>query len=163
MNLPIGNKNWHRPFICIVLCSGLGFLFGRSAMGEIQTWYAELIKPVFNPPNWIFGPVWSVLYVMMGIAAGLIWNLGLSTRGVKPALLVFLVQFVLNLAWTPIFFGNHMMFAGLIVISVLWLILLINIRLFSKLRKLSGLLLVPYLLWVSFATILNLSLWHLNS
>lgn len=150
------------PIICAIVCMGLGFLSGFSTFESIEGWYTTLNKPSFNPPNWIFGPVWSVLYLMMGVASGLIWNLGLNKPGVKPALIIFALQFALNLAWTPVFFGMHQLFAALIIIVLMWCAIWLCMIRFYRLRSISGWLLIPYLLWVSFATILNGALWRLN-
>ncbi len=155
-------KNFFIPLICALLCLALGTASGLSTVPEIEGWYAGLNKPSFNPPNWIFGPVWTLLYLMMGGALGLIINLGTKTPGVKTALVIFALQFILNLVWTPVFFGMHQIFPALIVITFLWVATLLSIIHFLKLRPLAGWLLVPYLLWVSFATLLNASLWRLN-
>lgn len=150
------------PIIFAIACMALGFLSGFSTFDSIEGWYATLKKPSFNPPNWIFGPVWTMLYLMMGIAAGLVWNLGFDRNGVKAALSIFAIQFALNLAWTPVFFGMHQLFPALIIIVALWIGILWCLIRFLKLRSVSGLLMIPYLLWVTFATVLNASLWRLN-
>lgn len=154
--------NWVRPIICIALCMGLGFASGFSTVDAIDGWYKTIKKPVFNPPNWIFAPVWSALYFMMGLAAGLVWNKGLKKAGVGMALGLFVGQFVMNLAWTPVFFGRQQMGMGLVIIAMLLIGILLTMRRFFQLDRLSGWLMVPYLLWVSFATLLNASLWYLN-
>ncbi|MDF1753080.1 MAG: tryptophan-rich sensory protein [Verrucomicrobiales bacterium] len=151
------------PIGCALACLALGFLSGFSTFESIEGWYSTLKKPSFNPPNWIFGPVWSVLYLAMGIAVGLIANLGLSHPGVKLALTLFAIQMLFNVIWTPVFFGMHQILAALVIIVLLWTAILICMIKFFKLRRLSGWLLVPYLLWVSFATVLNASLWILNA
>jgi len=150
------------PLICALLCLALGTISGLSTAPEIKDWYTTLNKPSFNPPNWIFGPVWTLLYLMMGVALGLIINLGTKTPGVKAALTIFGIQFILNLIWTPVFFGMHQISPALIVIILMWIAILLSIIHFSKLRPLAGWLLIPYILWVSFATILNAALWQLN-
>ena len=150
------------PLILAIVCAGLGFLSGLTTFESIETWYAQLEKPPFNPPNWIFGPVWTTLYIMMGVAAGLIWNTGLKNSGVKAALAAFAIQFILNLIWTPVFFGQHQIFAALVIIVLLWIAILVCLIKFYKIRRISGILLIPYLLWVSFATVLNAALWQLN-
>lgn len=148
--------------ICVLICMGVGFASGFSTASSIDGWYATLNKPPFNPPNWIFAPVWTLLYAMMGVAVALVWDKGLDRADVKSALLFFVLQFILNAIWTPIFFGQQQLLIALAVIITLWVLLFICIRKFKGVDNLSGNLLIPYLLWVSFATILNFSIWYLN-
>ena len=144
--------------ICL-LAGGIGTVF---TIQSIPTWYATLIKPAFNPPNWIFGPVWTTLYILMGIAAYLVYKEGAGKKEAKEAIAVFGIQLVLNVLWSLVFFGLHSPFAGLVCIIALWLAIALTIKKFHKISKTAGLLLVPYILWVSFASILNLSIWMLN-
>jgi tryptophan-rich sensory protein len=132
-------------------------------MDSVSTWYAELSRPSFTPPGWAFGVVWPILYVMMGTSAFLIWNVGLGKRQTKVAIGLFLIQLVLNGLWTPIFFGLHMIALALVEIILLWVAILLTIIAFWKISKLSAFLLVPYILWVSFAVVLNAAFWYLNS
>ncbi len=148
--------------VSIVVCQGAGLIGSLATFPSIPTWYASLEKPAFNPPNWVFGPVWTTLYTLMGIAAFLVWRKGISKREVKIALGIFLVQLVLNTLWSVIFFGLHFLAGGLVVIVVLWIAILLSILTFFRISKAAGALLIPYILWVSFATILNFSLWQLN-
>ena len=148
--------------ICVSICLLTGFLGSFLTMDSVKTWYAELSKPSFNPPDWAFGVVWPILYVMMGISAFLIWNKGLNNKQVKIALILFLLQLVLNGLWTPIFFGLHMMGLALVEITLLWLTILATMIIFWKISKPAVYLLIPYILWVSFAIVLNAALWHLN-
>lgn len=129
---------------------------------QIETWYAVLEKPAFNPPSWVFGPVWTTLYTLMGIAAWLVWQAGFDRRAVKVALALFIVQFALNLAWTPAFFGLESPLLGLAVIVPLWVAIVATILGFSRIDRRAAALLVPYLAWVSFATVLNYTIWTLN-
>lgn len=122
-------------------------------------WYASLAKPEWNPPSWIFGPVWSVLYLSMAVAAWLVWRKG----GQGHALRLYIVQLALNAAWTPVFFGAHQLGAALLVILALWLAILLTLRAFWRISMPAGLLFVPYLAWVSFASFLNFTLWRMNS
>jgi len=131
-------------------------------MDSVSTWYADLAKPSFNPPDWIFGVVWPILYVMMGVAAFLISNKGISSKQTKVALGLFVFQLILNGLWTPIFFGLHMMGLALAEIILLWVAILVTIFAFWRISKPATYLLIPYILWVSFAVVLNASLWHLN-
>ena len=146
----------------IVAClaaGAIGSIFTRSA---ISTWYATLEKPPFTPPNWLFAPVWTLLYILMGIAAFLVWRKGLENRGVRIALIVFLIQLVLNALWSVVFFGLESPLYGLIVISVLWIAILVTIIKFFRISRVASVLMWPYLLWVTFAAVLNSSIWLLN-
>jgi benzodiazapine receptor len=126
------------------------------------SWYAAIEKPAFTPPGWVFGPVWTVLYLLMGVAAFLVWQRGLGSRLVRVALAWFLVQLVLNASWTPVFFGLHRIGLALQVIVLLWAAIVVTMYYFFRVSRWAGLLLIPYLLWVSFAAVLNASIWHLN-
>lgn len=139
-----------------------GVIGGFFTASSVNTWYVPLTKPSFNPPNWLFSPVWITLYVLMGIALFLVWRKGFQTEGVKSALLIFGVQLVLNALWSILFFGLKMPLLAFIEIIVLWGFILITMFKFKKVSKLAGYLLVPYLLWVSFAAVLNFFLWYLN-
>jgi len=148
--------------VSIVAClaaGAIGSIFSRSA---IPTWYATLEKPAFNPPNWVFAPVWTVLYILMGIAAFLVWCKGLENRQVRIALIVFLIQLILNTLWSVIFFGLESPLYGLIVISFLWVAILVTVIKFFKISRVASVLMWPYLLWVTFAVVLNSSIWLLN-
>jgi translocator protein len=151
----------------LVVCCAVPTLVG--VMGSFFTtndslgnWYANLNKPPFNPPNWIFGPVWTTLYIMMGVSAFLIWLKGLDSKIVRIALVCFIIQLFLNGIWTPLFFGLHSPLLGLIDIILLLNAIIVTVYVFFKISRPAGLLLVPYLAWVSFATILNASLYLLN-
>ena len=147
----------------VVTCLVIGYFSGIVTRSAIADWYPTLIKPSFNPPNWIFAPVWSMLYVMMGVAAGLVWDrMEQESEVVKKALLFFAIQLGLNALWSYLFFGLHNpMLAGLEIV-VLWLMIYETYIQFSKINKIAGYLLVPYIAWVSFAAILNASIWWLN-
>ncbi len=125
-------------------------------------WYAALVKPSWNPPNWIFGPVWTLLYILMGIAAWLVWRRGETAR-VGAALGAFVFQIILNALWSYLFFGAHRMGLALVEIVILWLAILATALLFRVHSRAAAYLLVPYLLWVGFATALNTALWRLNA
>jgi translocator protein len=146
--------------ICVLLCITLGLLSGLSTVNEINTWYATLQKPSWNPPNWIFGPVWTLLYLLMGVAAGIIWHTKDERR--IQALMLFILQFMFNLGWSYIFFERHAIgwaFAEIIVLLTLIIITTIS---FYKIKPLAAGLMIPYILWVSFATCLNGTIWLLN-
>lgn len=146
----------------IVVCQLAGRLGAIFTTPAIPTWYASLAKPAFQPPNWLFFPVWTTLYTLMGIAAFLVWRKGLGQRQVQVALGIFAIQLVLNTAWTIIFFGLYSLFGAVIAIVFLWIAILVNIVTFWRMSKVAGALLIPYILWVSFAGILNYSVWMLN-
>lgn len=138
--------------------------FAASAPGAFFSpgeWYADINKPAWNPPGWVFGPVWTTLYLLMGIAAWRLWRRH-GFREARFALGAFLVQLALNAAWTPLFFGLHRMDLAFFEIILLWLAILATLLLFWRRDRWAGLMLVPYLLWVSFASMLNFTLWQLN-
>jgi len=147
--------------LCAIVCVILGFLSGILSGSGNTEWYQNLNMPSFQPPSWIFGPMWTLLYILMGIAAARVWQK--SDRGLQSsAIRLFVIQMVLNLAWSPIFFGMKEPLIALVVIVVMWLLILLTIISFSKVDKLASYLLVPYISWVSFATILNASVVYLN-
>jgi len=139
---------------------GIGAIF--MADDSISNWYAELQKPNITPPDWVFGPVWTILYLLMGISVFIVWNTGLDKPKVKRALVLFLIQLSLNAAWTPLFFGLHLILAALIEIVLLWLAILATFLVFKRTSVRAGMLLMPYLIWVGYAVILNGSIWYLN-
>jgi benzodiazapine receptor len=148
--------------VSILLCQLAGVIGGLFTASSVDSWYATLTKPSFNPPNWLFSPVWITLYVLMGVALFLVWRQGIQTEGVKSALIVFGLQLALNTLWSLLFFGLKMPLFAFIEIVILWCLILITILKFKKISKIAGLLLIPYLLWVSFAAVLNYFLWYLN-
>ena len=149
--------------VCSVsLCLLTGLIGSFLTMDSVGTWYAELSKPSFTPPDWTFGVVWPVLYVMMGVSAFLIWNRGIERLEVRVALGLFILQLVLNGLWTPIFFGLHMIALALAEIMLLWVAILLTIFAFWKISKAAAYLLIPYMLWISFAISLNGAIFHLN-
>jgi len=145
----------------------LGWLVGTFAAAVIGSqfmpgeWYAALEKPGWTPPSWLFGPVWTVLYLLMGISAWLVWRVA-GFAGARLALACYLAQLALNAAWSWLFFGKQNIGAAMIDIVVLWLLILATALLFRRHRRTAALLLVPYLLWVGFAAVLNAALLHLN-
>ncbi len=150
-------KNWLWPLACALLCLGIGSAAALYSQGGDNEWYQTLTKPAGTPPSWVFGPVWSVLYLLMGIALG-----RLIVRKAWSAVWVFFIQFVLNLMWTPVFFGFGRIDAALAVIAAIWLGVIATMQLAGKADKLAAWLLVPYLLWVSYASYLNAAFFWLN-
>ena len=137
----------------------IGSLFTFPAIGS---WYEKLNQPSFSPPNWLFGPVWTVLYLMMGVSAYLIWQKGLDNKTVRIALVIFAIQLILNSFWSIIFFGMKNLSFALAEIVILWIFIVLTIIKFYPIDKKAAYLLIPYLLWVSFATFLNYSILRLN-
>jgi len=150
-------------FLFILICQAAGLIGSFFTAQSVRTWYVSLQKPAFNPPSWVFGPVWTALYLMMGIAAYLVWRRGWDNKAVKVALGVFLFQLILNGLWSFLFFGMKSPYTAFVEIAALWLAILATILLFSRLSKAAAWLLIPYILWVSFAAVLNFTLWRLNT
>ncbi len=155
-------SNTLKLILSIVICQAAGLIGTIFTMDSIPTWYAALNKPSFNPPNWLFGPVWTLLYLMMGISLFIVWKEYLKNKVVKSAFIIFMIQLFLNTIWSIVFFGMHSTAGGLIIIALLWIMILITILKFMKISRVAGILLIPYLLWVSFATLLNFSIFKLN-
>jgi tryptophan-rich sensory protein len=148
--------------VAIVACELAGIIGSVFTTPSIPGWYAGIAKPSFNPPNWIFGPVWTLLYALMGLAAFLVYEKGFKRPEVKKALTVFAAQLLLNTLWSIVFFGAHMILGAAVVIVLLWALILATILLFHRISKAAAYLLVPYIFWVTFATVLNISLYVLN-
>jgi tryptophan-rich sensory protein len=148
--------------IALVACQLAGVIGSVFTTRSIDTWYRTLIRPSYAPPNGVFAPVWISLYVLMGIAAFIVWRRGLQYPGVREGLLAFLMQLVLNACWSIAFFGLRSPLAGLVVIIVLWIEILITIIYFFRVSRNSGLLMLPYIAWVSFAAVLNYGFFALN-
>ena len=148
--------------IGIVVCCTIGFLSSVATQSSVNDWYLTLNKPSFNPPNWIFAPVWTTLYILMGISAGWVWAKGFHHKWVKTGLYHFGFQLLLNGLWSIVFFGLKQPFWGLVVILSLLVVLLLTIKWFKVVSKVAAALLIPYLLWVCFATVLNFKIWELN-
>ena len=129
-------------------------------LATIPGWYAGLAKPLLNPPAWVFGPTWTILYLLMGVSLWLVWT---SQSGEKSkALWLFAIQLVLNTIWSPIFFGAQSISGALTIIVLLWAAIVLTLKIFTKISRPAAWLLVPYLLWVTFAGYLNFAIWMLN-
>ncbi len=155
-------KNTWKFIVSVIGCELVGILGTPFTISAIPTWYATLNKPFFAPPNWLFGPAWTLLYFLMGLAFYLIWKQGWQKKKNKIAGKYFLAQLALNFIWSPIFFGLRAPLIGLIVIVAMWTMIVITMKKFYPLSKPAFYLLVPYLLWVSFATLLNGAIVVLN-
>lgn len=151
-----------KVIVSIVICQSAGLIGSVFTSTAISSWYVTLNKPFFTPPNWLFAPVWITLYTLMGVAAFLVWQKGFHDRQVKIAVSIFGVQLILNAFWSVAFFGLHSPLSGLIVIIILWIAILATILKFFTISKTAGLLLIPYILWVSLAAALNGALVILN-
>jgi len=155
-----------RDFLKLAVAVGASLLAGIIGSfftaPSIPGWYTTIEKSMLTPPSWVFGPVWTLLYILMGIAAFLVWQKGLQSRVVRAALLVFFVQLVLNATWSIIFFGYQNPGLALVDIALLWLAIVCTMKRFYPVSKTAAYLLLPYLLWVSFATYLNFTIWTLN-
>jgi translocator protein len=146
----------------IIGCEAAGGIGALATAGSIDAWYRTLRKPDFTPPNWVFGPVWTLLYALMGVAASLVAGSDADRRARWTAERIFALQLALNTAWSLIFFGRCSPFAALIEIVFLWAAIIATIVLFARISIPAALLLVPYLLWTTFAALLNFSIWRLN-
>lgn len=142
-----------------LLAGGIGSFFTASSL---DAWYTNLSKPALNPPSWVFGPVWTTLFILMGIAAFLVWEKVQSNRHARTALFIYGAQLILNILWSVLFFGLRSPGAAFVEIIVLWSAILTTIVFFAKVSKTAAWLLVPYILWVSFASYLNYSIYILN-
>ncbi|WP_106790690.1 TspO/MBR family protein [Aquimarina sp. Aq78] len=155
-------KKLFRIGIAVLICGLIGFLSSIATQTSVNTWYAALNKPSFTPPNWIFGPMWVLLYIMMGIAAGIVWSKGFYHKWVKTALYHFGFQLLLNAAWSIFFFGLQNPLIALLDIIALFILLLFTIKWFTVVNSTAAYLLIPYVVWVAFATALNFGIWQLN-
>ncbi len=144
------------------MCQMAGVIGSIFTTPAIPTWYANINKPSFRPPNWVFAPVWTILFLLMGIALFLVLRKGLKNKNVKIAFFFFIFHLVLNTLWSILFFGLESPFAAFIEIIFLWASILVSIILFLQISRIAGYLLIPYLLWVSFASVLNFTIWRLN-
>ena len=151
-----------RSFISIVICFLIGALSAFAIKSSANTWYATLDKPGFTPPNWLFTPVWSILYVIMGIAAGIVWARGFYHKWVKTALYHFGFQLLFNGLWSIVFFGFKRPLWGLMILLTLIILILLTIKWFKVINKTAAYLLIPYLIWICYITIINFSIWQLN-
>ena len=148
--------------LSILLSLAAGAIGSVFTYSEIPTWYASLVRPDIAPPNWIFGPVWTTLYILMGTAAWLVWKADAVRTAKRRALLVYALQLALNTLWSFIFFGMHALGLALVVICALWLAIAATIYLFYPISRTASYLLAPYIAWVSFASFLNYTLWMMN-
>ena len=147
--------------IALLATLGVGAIGGYCTASEIDDWYESLVKPFFNPPNYVFGPVWTILYVMMAYSFYLIWKEEPSDKR-KWCSRFFIAQLAVNLSWSFVFFKAHAIGQALIDIGIMWVLINITIGMYNRINKLAAWLMVPYMLWVSFASVLNYALWLMN-
>lgn len=156
-------KNFWKLFLSIIICESAGLIGTIFTFSSINSWYSVLNKPFFTPPNWLFGPVWTTLYLLMGISLYLILQAKTKNKKIKSrALQIFFLQLGLNAIWSIVFFGLHAIFLSLIVIILLWFLIFETIRRFAKIKKQVSFLLYPYIVWVSLAVCLNFGIFLLN-
>jgi translocator protein len=155
-------KNFARLIISVLIPVAVGAFAGFFTSSSVKGWYATLNKPSFNPPNWIFAPVWTTLYIMMGIAFYLIWKSGAAAAIKKMAISFYSIQLILNFFWSILFFYLEQPGWAMIEIMLLWISIAATIYYFRQISVIAAWLLVPYILWVSFAMALNFAIWKLN-
>ncbi len=146
----------------VVVCFAAAAVGGSLTASSVGGWYQTLAKPALNPPDWVFGPVWTTLYAMMAVAAWLVWRRG-GWRAQRGPLVLFFIHLAINVAWSGVFFGLQSPGGGLAVIVLLWLAIVATAAVFWRQSRAAALLLMPYLVWVSFASYLNFAIWRLNS
>lgn len=154
--------NTFRLLACIMICQLAGVIGSIFTSSSLASWYLLLEKPSFNPPSWVFFPVWTLLYTLMGISLYLIWEHGLQVKEARTGVFLFLLQLGLNTLWSFLFFGLKLPYYSFLEILILWAAILLTIMQFWKISKSASLLLIPYILWVSFAALLNYQIWVLN-
>jgi tryptophan-rich sensory protein len=147
--------------VCLLIPIIVGGIAGGITANEIGGWYTKLLKPTFNPPNYLFGPVWTVLYILMGVSLYMIWRTP-PTPARTRALVAFGVQLFFNFWWSIVFFSFHALFIAIINIVLMWIAIVYMILLFKKIKPAAAYINLPYLAWVSFATALNIAIWWLN-
>jgi tryptophan-rich sensory protein len=151
-----------RLLVAVALPLAAGILGAFLTVDSVRDWYPSLVRPSFAPPSWVFGPVWTTLYVMMGVASWMVWRTGAGTPEVRGALVIYGVQLALNFAWSPLFFGLRQPALALVDIVLLLGLVAWTVVRFYRVSKPAGWLLIPYLGWVAFATVLNAGFWWLN-
>ena len=158
----IKNISFFKLFASILICQLAGVIGSVFTASSLENWYILLEKPVFNPPSWVFFPVWTSLYTLMGISLYIVWEKGLQQRDVKTGMVIFGIQLILNSLWSFLFFGLKSPYYAFLEIILLWIAIFLTIIQFKKVSKTASYLLIPYILWVSFAAILNYYIWMLN-
>lgn len=158
----MNGKELGKLLTSIILVQAVGLLGSLATFTSINSWYKTLVKPMLNPPNWVFGPVWTILYILMGASLYLVWTKGLKKRNVRFAFWLFIVHLAFNAGWSLVFFGLRFPFGGLVVLIILWMMIIAVMVKFYPISKWAAYLLVPYFLWVTVAAYLNAGVWLLN-
>jgi tryptophan-rich sensory protein len=153
---------WLALLVAVIIPQVVAALSAWSTFGAVRDWYPSLVRPVIAPPSWVFGPVWTLLYLMMGIASWLVWERRDRDPRAGLALGLYAAQLVVNGVWSPVFFTLHALGWAVVVIVILWVLIAATLRAFWQVARPAGAMLVPYLLWVTFATALNVEFWRLN-
>lgn len=148
--------------VSLLITLAIGFSASLVTRPQIIGWYSTLAKPSFTPPAWLFAPVWTIIYILIGISASLVWQKRDGSTNYLTARAVYIIQLAFNFSWSLVFFGFHSVIGGLLTIILLWMVILLNVRWFGKISKPAALLLAPYFIWVSFAAILNYAIFNLN-
>lgn len=150
--------------LCIMICQAAGFIGSYFTNTSVYTWYPTLAKPWFAPPEWLIGAVWFILFILMGVSLFFVWRSSMHLRNmlVRRAIIIFGAQLIVNILWSAAFFGLKSPEAGLVAISALWVMILATIAMFWRVSRDAALLLIPYIIWVSFAAFLDYSTWTLN-
>ena len=161
-NISTKKRLYYKIIIAVIVCLAIGVLGSFATQSSISSWYTTLNKPSFNPPNWLFGPVWTLLFILMGIATGIVWFKSEKYSHAKVALTFFIIQLCLNGLWSYSFFYFQNPLLGLVNIVLLLVFIVFTIKWYLRVDKTAGYLLYPYLAWVSFATVLNFNIWVLN-
>lgn len=151
-----------KVIISILVCLGFGFIGSIATQTSVESWYPTLTKPNFTPPSWIFAPVWTILFILMGVAAGMVWSRGFHHIWVKTALYHFGFQLVLNASWSIVFFGYQSPLIALFFIIGLIAMVLLTYKWFKVINNIAAYLLIPYIIWIIFAMFLNFEIWRLN-
>ncbi len=159
---PDWRNRWRPAAVSVAIALAAGVVGGLATASSVKTWYTGLHKPAFNPPNGVFAPVWTTLYIVMGLAAWRVWRTGAGAKDRRPALGVYAVQLALNLAWSILFFGLRQPATALAEVLALDLAVLATMALFWRVDRLAGLMLIPYVAWTCFASLLNYEIWRLN-
>jgi translocator protein len=158
-----GGRQWLAHIAFVALCMTVGSLAAWATAGAVDDWYRTIAKPDWTPPDWAFGPAWTVLYIAMGVAAGRVWQAGGGWRGpARTPLIWFFIQLAFNAGWSFAFFAARSPLLGLIEVVPFWLSIAVTGWLFWKTDRIAGLLFIPYIAWVSFAAALNLAIWLMN-
>jgi translocator protein len=155
-------RDWLKLVISLAVCLSAGLIGSIFTRDAISIWFIYLQKPAFSPPNWLFAPAWTILYILMGIALYLVWRKGFDQSLVRESIIIFVVQLILNAGWSFAFFGLRSPLAGLIVIILLWIAIVLTIIKFYGVSKPAAYILIPYIAWVSFATALNTAIYLMN-